>query len=176
MSNYVPPRAIKTAELKDARKLFNELDRDNSGFIDSEELAQALRSLGQDPTEEEVEELIRSVDGESGDRDGKIELREFLKLYTQGIDQAGKTNDTDINDCFASLGGDPRAQESRVDTTHLSEVMRNMFDLEIDLNETFGIGGKSLSKEDFHRILEAKTEDTTRMARRRTAVAGDEIH
>ena len=59
----------------------------------------------QDPTEEEVEELIRSVDGESGDRDGKIELREFLKLYTQGIDQAGKTNDTDINDCFASLGG-----------------------------------------------------------------------
>ena len=54
--------------------------------------------------------------------------------------------------------------------------MRNMFDLEIDLNETFGIGGKSLSKEDFHLILEAKTEDNTRMARRRTAVAGDEIH
>ena len=45
------------------------------------------------PSEEELIELINSVD--DGDKDGQIQLREFLKLYTQGLDsklsgQAGK--------------------------------------------------------------------------------------
>ena len=63
--------------------MFFELDRDGSGSIDAEELGMMLRSLGQNPTDEEIKELIASVDDEDGD--GQLQLP-FLQLYTQGLD------------------------------------------------------------------------------------------
>ena len=57
--------------------MFFDMDRDGSGSIDAEELGMMLRSLGQNPTEKELDELIDSVD--EGDKDGQIQLREFLK-------------------------------------------------------------------------------------------------
>ena len=85
-TDYKPPRKISDQELMAARKMFFELDRDASGSIDADELAFMLRSLGQNPTEQEIKDLIASVDEDGGDGDGKIQLREFLKLYTDGLD------------------------------------------------------------------------------------------
>ena len=87
-----------------ARKMFFELDRDGSGSIDAEELGMMLRSLGQNPTEEELKDLIDSVD--DGDKDGQIQLREFLKLYTTGLDtkKAGEAGKEDIVNVFCALG------------------------------------------------------------------------
>ena len=63
-----------------------------------------LRSLGQNPTEQELEELIDSVD--EGEKDGQIQLREFLKLYTQGLDakRAGRAGKEDVANVFCALG------------------------------------------------------------------------
>ena len=82
-ADWKPPRKISDKELEAARKMFFELDRDGSGSIDAEELGMMLRSLGQNPSDEELKELIDSVD--DGDKDGQIQLREFLLLYTQGL-------------------------------------------------------------------------------------------
>lgn len=57
---YTPPRKISDQELAQARKMFFELDRDASGSIDAEELGFMLKSLGQNPTDEELRELIVS--------------------------------------------------------------------------------------------------------------------
>jgi len=46
------------AEFKEAFSLF---DKDGDGTIDSEELGTVLRSLGNQPTDEEVEDMIREV-------------------------------------------------------------------------------------------------------------------
>ena len=46
------------AEFKEAFSLF---DRDGDGTIDSDELGTVMRSLGHQPTEEEVEDMIREV-------------------------------------------------------------------------------------------------------------------
>ena len=48
-------------------QMFFELDRDGSGSIDAEELGMMLRSLGQNPSEQEIKDLIASVDDEDGD-------------------------------------------------------------------------------------------------------------
>ena len=57
-TEYKPPRKISDQELAQARKMFFELDRDASGSIDAEELGFMLKSLGQNPTEEELKDLI----------------------------------------------------------------------------------------------------------------------
>merc|ERR1719321_1592800 len=62
ITEYKPPRKISDKELEAARKMFFELDRDGSGSIDAEELGMMLRSLGQNPSEEELADLIASVD------------------------------------------------------------------------------------------------------------------
>ena len=104
VTEYKPPRKISDRELEAARKMFFELDRDGSGSIDAEELGMMLRSLGQNPTEEELIELINSVD--EGEKDGQIQLREFLKLYTQGLDakKMGKAGKEDVTNVYSALG------------------------------------------------------------------------
>ena len=87
---WVPTRRLATPEMNAARKLFNDLDRDGSGSIDADELAIAMRQLGQSPTDEEIRDLIKSVDEGGAEADGQIQLREFLKLYSNGLDTKDK--------------------------------------------------------------------------------------
>lgn len=55
----------------DGRQMF---DKDNSGTISSRELGIAMRSLGQNPTEQELIEMINEIDI---DGNGQIEFPEF---------------------------------------------------------------------------------------------------
>ena len=89
-----------------------QLDRDGSGSISAEELGAMMRGLGQNPSEEELQELIDSVD--EGEKDGQIQLREFIKLYTMSLDNKNATSNTEVNDCFATFGGDPRDKASKI--------------------------------------------------------------
>ena len=89
-----------------------QLDRDGSGSISAEELGAMMRGLGQNPSEEELQELIDSVD--EGEKDGQIQLREFIKLYTMSLDNKNATSNTEVNDCFATFGGAPRDKASKI--------------------------------------------------------------
>lgn len=55
---YKPQPKISDEELAAAKKMFFALDGDSSGSIDAEELGVMLRSLGQNPTEKELADLI----------------------------------------------------------------------------------------------------------------------
>lgn len=61
-------------EYKDAFSLF---DRDNNGIITTRELSAIMRSLGFNPTEEELQTMINNVDY---DGNGVIDFPEFVKL------------------------------------------------------------------------------------------------
>ena len=50
-------------ELREAFTLF---DKDGGGSISSSELGAVIRSLGQNPTEEELKEMIADVDEDGG--------------------------------------------------------------------------------------------------------------
>lgn len=62
------------AEFKEAFSLF---DKDGDGTIDNEELGTVLRSLGNQPTDEEVEDMIREADK---DGNGTIDFAEFIEM------------------------------------------------------------------------------------------------
>lgn len=71
MSQKVEPSDAEK-ELREAFKVF---DRDNSGTISSEELRRVLSSLGEDLTDEQIDEMIKSADR---DGNGTIECKYLL--------------------------------------------------------------------------------------------------
>ena len=58
VSNHSVTRGI-FAEIREAFQVF---DKDGSGFISSRELGMVMRSLGQNPTEQELMAMINEVD------------------------------------------------------------------------------------------------------------------
>ena len=67
-----------TQEKKDEYKeIFAIFDSDGSGSIQHEEIADVMRTLGQNPTDEEVDEMVKKIDV---DGNGEVEFEEFLIL------------------------------------------------------------------------------------------------
>jgi calmodulin len=61
-------------EFKEAFSLF---DKDGDGTISTKELGQVMRTLGQNPTEAELNHMIKEVDV---DGNGEIDFDEFVGL------------------------------------------------------------------------------------------------
>jgi calmodulin len=76
----------KIAEFRAAFELF---DRDRDGKITTKELGTVMKNLGQNPSETELEEMIKQVDL---DGNGTIDFKEFLGLMVR------KMKDTDTEE------------------------------------------------------------------------------
>merc|ERR1712226_833182 len=59
---------------------FSIFDKDGSGTITIEELGTVMRSLGQNPTEKELQDMINEVDG---DGNGIVNFPEFLTMMAR---------------------------------------------------------------------------------------------
>ncbi|KAL2463754.1 Calmodulin-like protein 11 [Forsythia ovata] len=102
-------------EFKEAFSLF---DKDGDGCITIEELATVIRSLDQNPTEEELEDIINEVDS---DGNGTIEFPEFLNLMASQI----KENDAEeeLKEAFKVFDKD---QNGYISANELRQVMINL--------------------------------------------------
>ena len=58
---------------------FDLYDEDNSGFIDLNELRELLEKLGEDLSEEELQQAFQELDQ---DASGEIEFFEFVEWFT----------------------------------------------------------------------------------------------
>lgn len=65
------------AEFKEAFSLF---DKEANGFVTTKEMGTVMRSLGQSPTEAELQDMINEVDP---DGTGTIDFPEFLSLMAR---------------------------------------------------------------------------------------------
>ncbi|KAJ1934616.1 hypothetical protein FBU59_005642 [Linderina macrospora] len=59
------------------RAAFKKFDKDGNGVIDATELRDAMVSMGEQVTEEDVERMLKEADA---DNDGQINFREFVKI------------------------------------------------------------------------------------------------
>mmetsp|Transcript_18771 Transcript_18771/g.24782 ORF Transcript_18771/g.24782 Transcript_18771/m.24782 type:complete len:155 (+) Transcript_18771:100-564(+) len=83
-SNEVELNSDKIAEFKEVFALF---DKDGDGTITTSELGTVMRSLGLNPTQSELTEIINDLDA---DGNGTIDFPEFLEMMKkkiQAIDQ-----------------------------------------------------------------------------------------
>lgn len=91
---------------------------DGDGTITAEELGQMMRSLGQNPTEAELRDMINEVDE---DRNGTIEFKEFRDMMER------KTRDIDpreeLREAFKLFDKDGNGT---ISTNELQSVMKSL--------------------------------------------------
>merc|ERR1711865_79189 len=130
------------AEFKEAFSLF---DKDGDGTITTKELGTVMRSLGQNPTEAELQDMINEVDA---DGSGTIDFPEFLNLMARKMKEAFKVFDKDGNGFIS-------AAELRHVMTNLGEKLT---DEEVDemIREADVDGDGQINYEEFVKIMMSK--------------------
>eukprot|EP00277_Geminigera_cryophila_P015749 CAMPEP_0179446558 /NCGR_PEP_ID=MMETSP0799-20121207/30021_1 /TAXON_ID=46947 /ORGANISM="Geminigera cryophila, Strain CCMP2564" /LENGTH=147 /DNA_ID=CAMNT_0021235755 /DNA_START=31 /DNA_END=474 /DNA_ORIENTATION=- len=120
---------LSQQEIEKAHDAFEKFDVDHSGCIDAWELKEAMKSLGQNPTDEEVFGLLAQVDT---DGSGNIDFQEFLQVIEKQRDSQGDTGeDWDMVSAFVALGGNAdKTGEINMDKLR---SMIEKFELTIDI-------------------------------------------
>ena len=113
------------AEFKEAFSLF---DKDGDGKITTKELGTVMRSLGQNPSESELTDMINEVDVDS---DGSIDFPEFLTMM------ARKMKDTDseaeIAEAFKVFDRNGDGKISAAELRHvLTSIGEKLSDADVD--------------------------------------------
>ncbi|CAL9164593.1 unnamed protein product, partial [Musa hybrid cultivar] len=139
-------------EFQEAFCLF---DKDGDGCITLEELGTVIKSLGQDPSEEELQEMIREVDS---DGNGTIEFGEFLNLMARKV-KVNETNiEEELKEAFKVFDKD---QNGFISAAELRNVMINLgeklTDEEVDqmIREADLDGDGQVNYEEFVRMMMA---------------------
>ena len=82
----------RITEFKAAFELF---DKDRDGAINNKELGTVMRNLGQNPSEEELKQMINEIDF---DKNGVIDFNEFLYLMVKKMN--GNDTEEELLEAF----------------------------------------------------------------------------
>ncbi|KAF4316304.1 hypothetical protein G195_010244 [Phytophthora kernoviae 00238/432] len=136
------------AEFKEAFSLF---DKDGDGTITTKELGTVMRSLGQNPTEAELQDMINEVDA---DGNGTIDFPEFLTMM------ARKMKDTDseeeILEAFKVFDKDGNGFISAAELRHImTNLGEKLTDEEVDemIREADIDGDGQINYEEFVKMM-----------------------
>ncbi|CAD5214589.1 unnamed protein product [Bursaphelenchus xylophilus] len=110
---------ISEEEMIEYKEAFRLFDKDGNGSISSKELGVAMRALGQNPTEQELLDMVNEVDI---DGSGTIDFNEFCQM----MKRMNKENDSEmIREAFRVFDRDGNgyitADEFRYFMTHMGE-------------------------------------------------------
>ena len=136
------------AEFKEAFSLF---DKDGDGTITTKELGTVMRSLGQNPTEAELQDMVNEVDA---DGNGTIDFPEFLTMM------ARKMKDTDseeeLKEAFKVFDKDGNGFISASELRHvMTNLGEKLTDEEVDemIREADVDGDGQINYEEFVKMM-----------------------
>lgn len=136
---------LSEEQLSEFPEAFSLFDREGDGFISTKHIGLLLRTLGQNPTENQIQEIINEL--------GKVKFNDFLKLMTR---QKETDNELDVFELFKLFDKDGdgfiSSEELRQAMISLGDFLTNEeCDELIRENSTAGDG--KLSYEDFLKLF-----------------------
>nr|XP_060632377.1 calmodulin-A-like [Anolis sagrei ordinatus] len=141
----------QVSEFKEAFLLF---DKDGDGAITSQELGTVMRSLGQNPTEAELQEMIRKLDT---DGNGMVDFPEFLNLLARRMKNAD--SEDEVRKAFQVFDKDGNGYVSAAELRHImTKLGEKLTDEEVEemIKEADVDGDGQVNYEEFVRIMSCK--------------------
>lgn len=145
---------VPDSRLKEYRDAFELFDKDKDGTITAKELANVMKSLNQDPSEQELNEMIAEVDI---DGNGHIDFDEFVNL----MNRRSKETDAEeeVINAFKVLDKDGQGTISSTELRHIMTTMGDkLTEDEVDemIREADFDGNGIINYEEFVRMMMTK--------------------
>lgn len=81
---------LQPDQVREFREAFKLFDRDGDGRVTAVELGTVMRSLGQNPTEAELRDMVQEADE---DGNGHIDFEEFLAMMARKIKEVDSVDE-----------------------------------------------------------------------------------
>ncbi|KAL3487296.1 hypothetical protein BJX62DRAFT_213748 [Aspergillus germanicus] len=133
------------------KEVFAVFDKDGTGDITATELGEVMRSLGQNPTDTELQDIIDELDV---DRTGTIDFDEFLILMSRKVKDSDP--EAELREAFAVFDQD---KSGTISADELRRVLRSIGDdvSDADVDEMLRMadvnGDGSIDYEEFVRLM-----------------------
>merc|ERR1719430_585374 len=142
---------LLNAEVKEAFDEFDTFSKDKSGTISPEELLGVLRAMGQNPTEDELLNLVLEVDI---DGNGTIEFEEFLSMMKKKASEVDE--EAELREAFKIFDRDKDGYISMKELKKVASMLGTMLtkeELDEFMAEADADGNGKLDYDEFVKML-----------------------
>ncbi len=122
---------LSAEQVKECKETFKMFDQDGDGTITTKELGIMMRSLGLNPTEDELQEMIQEVDE---DGNGEIDFDEFKTIMYQ-------------------MMKNPEAEIGTLEAFRVFDKERTGLISQVELKHIFMKMGETMSEEEAEELL-----------------------
>ncbi|OAP57329.1 hypothetical protein AYL99_08067 [Fonsecaea erecta] len=150
----VTHKHLSDEEIQAYKDVFALFDKDSSGTITAQELGEIMKSLGQNPSDSELQDMINEVDV---DRSGSIDFDEFLQMMSTTVKAQDFAHET-----RAAFNVFDKDGSGTISADELRQVMKslgeNLTDNEIDemIREADKDNNGTIDYEEFVQLLSPK--------------------
>ncbi|XP_033736474.1 neo-calmodulin-like [Pecten maximus] len=142
---------LSDEQIKEFKEAFSLFDKDGDGTITTEELGTVMRSLGQSPNEQDLQDMINEVDV---DGNGIIDFTEFLAMMAKKMNATDSTEE--IREAFKVFDKDGNGQISAAELRHvMTNLGEKLSDDEVDemIREADLDGDGQINYEEFSKMM-----------------------